>query len=173
VVSSMTIHAQAQEAQNGFSLAFTGRGFAATGEQNPFWMYSNQYGRLDAETNVLGLVQVAYAKRFNENNRLEVGGGLLANDGIYDGVKADELYATYTWKWLEINAGLKHRDRKLRGISSVAAEIKPFEKFWIAEAYHQNYEVQHPENPYIQNVSIPRINRFKAKFPELLKANSH
>ena len=55
----------------------------------------------------------------------------------------------------------------------VAAEVKPFEKFWIAEAYHQNYEVQHPENPYIQNVSIPRINRFKAKFPELLKANSH
>ena len=123
VVSSMTIHAQAQEAQNGFSLAFTGRGFAATGEQNPFWMYSNQYGRLDAETNVLGLVQVAYAKRFNENNRLEVGGGLLANDGIYDGVKADELYATYTWKWLEINAGLKHRDRKLRGISSVDGDI--------------------------------------------------
>ncbi|HBO30728.1 MAG TPA: peptide-methionine (S)-S-oxide reductase, partial [Leeuwenhoekiella sp.] len=32
---------------------------------------------------------------------------------------------------------------------------------------------QHPENPYIQNVSIPRLNRFKAKFPELLKVNSH
>ncbi|MAW96879.1 MAG: peptide-methionine (S)-S-oxide reductase [Rhizobiales bacterium] len=55
----------------------------------------------------------------------------------------------------------------------VAAEVKPFEKFWVAEGYHQNYEKQHPENPYIQNVSIPRLNRFKAKFPELLKANSH
>ncbi len=55
----------------------------------------------------------------------------------------------------------------------VAAEVKPFDVFWEAEAYHQNYEVQHPENPYIQNVSIPRINRFKAKFPELLKSNSH
>ena len=55
----------------------------------------------------------------------------------------------------------------------VAAEVKPFDVFWEAEAYHQNYEVQHPENPYIQKVSIPRINRFKAKFPELLKANSH
>lgn len=55
----------------------------------------------------------------------------------------------------------------------VAAEVKPFEKFWEAEGYHQNYEVQHPENPYIQKVSIPRINRFKEKFPELLKANSH
>lgn len=55
----------------------------------------------------------------------------------------------------------------------VAAEVEPFDVFWEAEAYHQNYEVQHPDNPYIQNVSIPRLNRFKAKFPELLKANSH
>ena len=55
----------------------------------------------------------------------------------------------------------------------IAAEVKPFEKFWKAEDYHQNYEAQHPENPYIQKVSIPRINRFKAKFPQLLKKNAH
>ena len=55
----------------------------------------------------------------------------------------------------------------------VAAEVKPFERFWEAEGYHQNYERQHPENPYIQNVSIPRLERFKAKFPELLKAGKH
>lgn len=55
----------------------------------------------------------------------------------------------------------------------IAAEIKPFQKFWKAEDYHQNYEKNHPENPYIQNVSIPRINKFKAKFPELLKEKAH
>lgn len=55
----------------------------------------------------------------------------------------------------------------------IAAEILPFQKFWKAEDYHQNYERNHPENPYIQNVSIPRINRFKEKFPELLKENKH
>ncbi|WP_373057022.1 peptide-methionine (S)-S-oxide reductase MsrA [Zunongwangia sp. H14] len=55
----------------------------------------------------------------------------------------------------------------------IAAEILPFQKFWKAEAYHQNYEENHPENPYIQNVSIPRINRFKNKFPELLKKGAH
>jgi len=54
----------------------------------------------------------------------------------------------------------------------IAAEVYPFQKFWIAEDYHQNYERLHPENPYIQNVSVPRLNRFKAKFPkELLKAS--
>ncbi|MCB0522330.1 MAG: bifunctional methionine sulfoxide reductase B/A protein [Lewinellaceae bacterium] len=57
--------------------------------------------------------------------------------------------------------------------ATIAAEVKPFEKFWRAEDYHQNYEKQHPENPYIQNVSIPRLNRFKKKFPELLKEGSH
>ncbi len=54
----------------------------------------------------------------------------------------------------------------------VAAQVLPFQKFWDAENYHQNYERNHPENPYIQNVSIPRINKFKEKFPELLKENT-
>ena len=55
--------------------------------------------------------------------------------------------------------------------TKIAAEVYPFQKFWVAEDYHQNYERLHPNNPYIQNVSIPRLNRFKAKFPQLLKSN--
>jgi len=56
----------------------------------------------------------------------------------------------------------------------IAAEVYPFQKFWIAEDYHQDYEKLHPNNPYIQNVSIPRLNRFKAKFPKtFLKKGSH
>lgn len=55
--------------------------------------------------------------------------------------------------------------------AKVAAEIYPFQKFWVAEAYHQNYEKLHPENRYIQGVSIPRLNRFKQKMPEVLKEN--
>lgn len=51
----------------------------------------------------------------------------------------------------------------------IAAEVYPFQKFWVAEGYHQNYERLHPNDGYIQNVSIPRFNRFKAKFPELVK----
>ena len=51
----------------------------------------------------------------------------------------------------------------------VAAEIKPFEKFWIAENYHQNYEKLHPNQGYIRAVSIPRLKKFQKKFPHLLK----
>ena len=52
---------------------------------------------------------------------------------------------------------------------NVAAEIYPFLKFWQGEDYHQNYERLHPNNPYVKNVSIPRLLKFKQKFPQLLK----
>ncbi|MBT8309269.1 MAG: peptide-methionine (S)-S-oxide reductase MsrA [Flavobacteriaceae bacterium] len=52
---------------------------------------------------------------------------------------------------------------------TIAAEIYPFQKFWIAEDYHQDYEKLHPNNRYIQGVSIPRLKRFQSKFPHLLK----
>lgn len=51
----------------------------------------------------------------------------------------------------------------------IAAEVYPFQKFWVAEGYHQNYERLNPNASYIRNVSVPRLNRFKAKFPELVK----
>lgn len=51
----------------------------------------------------------------------------------------------------------------------IAAEVYPFQKFWVAEDYHQDYERLHPNQSYIRNVSVPRLNRFKEKFPELIK----
>lgn len=53
--------------------------------------------------------------------------------------------------------------------SKIVTEVVPFDIFYDAEDYHQNYEKNNPYNPYVQAVSIPRLNRFKAKFPELLK----
>ncbi len=57
----------------------------------------------------------------------------------------------------------------------VAAEVMKFEKFWVAEEYHQNYEKLHPNQPYIRGVSIPRLRRFQKEMPQLLKegAGSH
>lgn len=51
----------------------------------------------------------------------------------------------------------------------VASEVKPFDVFWMAEDYHQDYEKLHPNQGYIQAVSVPRLNRFKAAYPHLLK----
>ena len=41
--------------------------------------------------------------------------------------------------------------------------------FWKAEDYHQDYERNHPNQSYVRMVSIPRLNAFKAKMPEVLK----
>lgn len=51
----------------------------------------------------------------------------------------------------------------------ITAEVYPFQRFWVAEDYHQDYKRLHPNDPYIKNVSVPRLNNFKKKFPELLK----
>lgn len=48
-------------------------------------------------------------------------------------------------------------------------EIKKIDVFYKAEDYHQDFEKRNPEQSYVQAVSIPRLNRFKKKFPELLK----
>ena len=70
-------------------------------------------------------------------------------------------------------------DQKIAAINKtldgeeVAAQVLPFQKFWKAENYHQDYERLNPSNPYIQNISIPRLKRFQKKFPQLLKEDSH
>ncbi|GAK89843.1 peptide methionine sulfoxide reductase MsrA [Nonlabens ulvanivorans] len=51
----------------------------------------------------------------------------------------------------------------------VAAEVKAFQKFWIAEDYHQDYAKLHPNQGYIQGVSIPRWRKFASKMPEVIK----
>jgi peptide-methionine (S)-S-oxide reductase len=53
---------------------------------------------------------------------------------------------------------------------NVAAEVYPFQKFWLGEDYHQNYERLHPNHPYIRRISIPRLRKFQNKFPHLLKS---
>ncbi|MFD2696384.1 peptide-methionine (S)-S-oxide reductase MsrA [Mesonia sediminis] len=51
----------------------------------------------------------------------------------------------------------------------VAVEVEEFDKFWVAEDYHQDYEANNPNNPYIQNVSKKRYEMFKRQFPDLVK----
>ena len=53
--------------------------------------------------------------------------------------------------------------------NKIVTEVTPLVKFYYAEEYHQDYEKINPENSYVRNVSIPRLNRFKAKYPHLLK----
>jgi peptide-methionine (S)-S-oxide reductase len=55
----------------------------------------------------------------------------------------------------------------------IVTEVTKFDKFYKAEDYHQDYERNNPNDIYIRNVSIPRLNRFKQNFPEYLKEEVH
>ena len=57
--------------------------------------------------------------------------------------------------------------------NQITTTIQPLDIFYDAEDYHQNYEKLHPNNGYIRSVSIPRLNRFKKKFPHLLRKNAN
>lgn len=51
----------------------------------------------------------------------------------------------------------------------IATEIKEFEIFYPAEDYHQDYYPAHPGNPYIQQVTKPKVEKFEKNFNSLLK----
>lgn len=53
----------------------------------------------------------------------------------------------------------------------ITTTLEPLDKFYPAEEYHQDFEKNNPNNPYVRSVSIPRLERFKQKMPEILKEN--
>ena len=55
--------------------------------------------------------------------------------------------------------------------NDIVTEIKPLKKFYYAEEYHKNYKKNNPNNPYVRQVSIPRLRKFQNAYPDLLKEN--
>jgi len=55
----------------------------------------------------------------------------------------------------------------------IATEVTKHSKFYEAESYHQDFERRNPNQGYVKAVSVPRLNKFKKKFPELLKKGIH
>ena len=51
----------------------------------------------------------------------------------------------------------------------IATEITAASTFYLAEAYHQNYYPAHPENPYIQRVSRPKVEKFAKEYAQYLE----
>src|SRR5580704_12695859 len=54
----------------------------------------------------------------------------------------------------------------------IVTEVRPFKGFYPAEAYHQDYIKNHPENPYVQGVCIPEYMEFRKTFKGPFKPNS-
>ncbi len=65
-----------------------------------------------------------------------------------------------------IDAEIKRLIAAKKYSAKIVTEVKSFEKFYPAEAGHQEYIYNHPENPYVQYVSIPDYLRFRREFTE-------
>ena len=65
--------------------------------------------------------------------------------------------------------------KKLREIkrynNPIVTEVKKLDAFYQAEEYHQDFEENNPNNPYIRAVSKPRVSRFLQTYPELVKSD--
>lgn len=51
----------------------------------------------------------------------------------------------------------------------IVTEVTPFEKFYVAEDYHQEYFANNPYQPYCMMVVAPKVIKFRKHFMEMLK----
>jgi peptide-methionine (S)-S-oxide reductase len=51
----------------------------------------------------------------------------------------------------------------------ITTELAPYTAFYKAEAYHQDFECKNPNNGYVRAVSLPRLEQFQLKMPEVIK----
>jgi peptide-methionine (S)-S-oxide reductase len=49
----------------------------------------------------------------------------------------------------------------------IVTQVVPLRAFYAAEAYHQNYLVQHPDEPYIVINDMPKLAALKTELPQL------
>jgi peptide-methionine (S)-S-oxide reductase len=52
---------------------------------------------------------------------------------------------------------------------AIVTKIEPGKTFYPAEAYHQDFLVQHPNHPYIVLNDLPKIGELKRLFPEIYR----
>lgn len=51
----------------------------------------------------------------------------------------------------------------------IVTEVVPLERFYEAEAYHQNYAERNPGQPYIAFNALPKVQKVRRYYPDPLK----
>lgn len=68
-----------------------------------------------------------------------------------------------------IEAAIQRENSSGHHQARVVTQVVPFEAFYPAEGYHQNYYRQNPYNMYIHLVSAPKVDAFKERMESRLK----
>ncbi|MCC7145517.1 MAG: peptide-methionine (S)-S-oxide reductase MsrA [Phycisphaeraceae bacterium] len=54
----------------------------------------------------------------------------------------------------------------------IVTMLEPLDGFYPAETYHQNYVCANPRQNYVQGVALPKVDKVRHQFPDLLKDQS-
>jgi len=83
-----------------------------------------------------------------------------------------ELFYTTAQQRAEALAYIAHLAQQHVYSSRIVTIVAPLRGFYAAEAYHQDYAVHNPQNPYIVFNDLPKLKVLRDKFPSLVKANA-
>lgn len=67
------------------------------------------------------------------------------------------------------NASIEKYNKSGMFKKPIVTEVKKLDAFYRAEQYHQHYILNNPNDGYVQNVSLPRFELFKAHYKGKLK----
>jgi peptide-methionine (S)-S-oxide reductase len=56
--------------------------------------------------------------------------------------------------------------------SKIVTIVAPLHGFYKAEAYHQDFALHNPQNPYIVFNDLPKMQRLRHQFPDLINASA-
>jgi peptide methionine sulfoxide reductase msrA/msrB len=54
----------------------------------------------------------------------------------------------------------------------IVTTLEPLKGFYVAESHHQNYVCRNPTQGYIQGVALPKVEKVREKFKDLLKEDA-
>lgn len=67
---------------------------------------------------------------------------------------------------------IKEVDESLKDGTRVVTQLVPFEAFYAAESYHQDYFKNNTSAPYCQIVIEPKIEKVRKRFAELVRQDA-
>ena len=111
------------KAQVEYSAELELRLLESTQEKLPFWMYSNQRGRIQERTNYLGRLSGEASYDLGEQSLLVLGLGGLVHDEFEEELALDKAYIEYVHPIFYITAGFKQREELYNGLSATNENI--------------------------------------------------
>lgn len=100
-----------------------GKGFYSTGDELPFWLSHNKFGRVANTTKVAGFVNFNGERIFNENYKFSFGGTISYLNDLESKIFIDEAYLYIENFYLNFTLGAKLKHVLYDGISTTNENI--------------------------------------------------